>query len=105
MTAPTLPDDVREKVRVAILGAMNSSLDSYVARQDSLSIIAGAVFLSLSEAGFVVVPREPSEAMISVIREKYAPHFPPDDPHGFRENWVIEAVEHYRAMIAASEKP
>lgn len=81
MTAPTLPDDVREKVREAITPIVMWSRGGW--KDD----VIDAFLLALSEAGYVVVPREPSEAMLMSIREGM----------GVRQI--------YRALIAASEKP
>lgn len=59
---------------------------------------ADQIVEALRDAGYVIVPREPTEAMIGaafeIETERYAPHYPQEDKC---------AVDCWRAMIDAAK--
>lgn len=102
MTAPTLPDDVREKVRAELRFAFQRNFSGFTLSDERCDNCIDAILLALFEAGYVVVPREPSEAMVSDGHAAAGVWRASDDAC-----WLSaeDAAAVYSAMIAASEKP
>lgn len=101
MTAPTLPDDVREKVRA---GINDTLFDRYLAddpwRDNGPGdAVIDKFLLTLDEAGLVVVPREPTEERIKAVEFALYRHADCSARDAERA-----APQVYLAAIAASEE-
>ena len=84
-------DDLREVIARAIATANKTAVDPFAAEAD-------AALAAIKQAGFAVVPAEPSEAML-FAGETGLSEAGVDDPN------TGDALMCYRAMIEASNAP
>ena len=109
MTAPTLPDDVREKVRVGVAPLLWPERTAYAwlikHGSPSVDAIINAILLALSEAGFVVVRRDGLEQVAAWFDDYERQHAAKETIEGYLKAKINGERAAYVRSLAASEKP
>ena len=86
--------DIRELIGVTIKESRTRQAETHGNDHDN-DDVAGAVLAALDKAGLVVVPREPTEGMVTSGKDAYMP------PTTFVK-YTTTMEEAWEAMIAAS---
>jgi hypothetical protein len=81
------------KAREVLEGCIRAELPG-IKRRHTVERLAGSFLNSLDAAGFVILPKEPTEGMIEAALDDYATNSPFETPHGPNGSFASE----YRAM-------